>query len=102
MSAIFYGSTQELVVGQNFSFPIADSMRTVDVTMKVEAHERVTTPAGVFDTMRVQPIADAGIVKNRGNIWIWYTDDARHLPVQMRARLFWGTLTMHLSSVEGK
>jgi hypothetical protein len=102
MSAIFYGATQELTVGQSFSFPIADAMRTVEVTMKVEARERVTTPAGVFDTLRVQPVADAGIVKNRGNIWIWYTDDARHLPVQMRARLFWGTLTMHLSSVEGK
>ncbi len=100
MSAIFYGATQNLEVGQAFSFPIADAMRTVLVTMKVEAREKVVTPAGTFNTFRVQPVADAGVVKNRGNIWIWYTDDSRHLPVQMRARLFWGTLTMHLSSIE--
>jgi hypothetical protein len=102
MSAIFYGATQELEVGKSFSFPVADAMRVVDVTMNVEARERVVTPAGTFDTFRVQPTADAGVVKNRGNIWIWYTDDVRHLPVQMRARLFWGTLTMHLSSIEQK
>jgi hypothetical protein len=102
MSAIFYGSTQNLEVGQSFSFPIADAMRVVNVTMKVESREKIVTPAGTFETLRVQPTADAGVVKNRGNIWIWYTDDARHLPVQMRARLFWGTLTMHLSSVENK
>jgi hypothetical protein len=50
----------------------------------------------------VQPTADAGVVKNRGNIWIWYTDDERHLPVQMRARLFWGTITFRLSGNENR
>jgi hypothetical protein len=50
----------------------------------------------------VQPIADAGVVKNRGNIWIWYTDDDRRMPVQMRARLFWGTITMRLVSMASK
>jgi hypothetical protein len=102
MSAIFYGASQELVVGQDFSFPVADAMRTISVTMKVEAHEKIVTPSGTYDTIRVQPTADAGVVKKRGNIWIWYTDDVRHIPVQMRARLFWGTITMRLASLEQK
>ena len=75
-------------------------MRTVAVTVKVEGREEIKTPAGTFQTIRVQPTADAGVVKNRGTITIWYTDDARHLPVQIRAKLFWGTLIFHLQSVE--
>jgi len=102
LSAIFYAASQPMVVGQSFKFPLADSMRTVTVTMKVEAKEEIKTPAGVFQTIRVQPTADEGIVKNRGNIWIWYTDDARHMPVQIRARLFWGTITAHLQSYDAK
>lgn len=102
LSAIFYVGSQPLVVGQNFRFPLADSMRTVTVTMKVEAKEEVKTPAGVFQTVRVQPTADEGIVKNRGKIWIWYTDDARHIPVQVKASLFWGTITARLQSYETK
>lgn len=102
MSAIFYGGSQQLQPGQSYHMPVADAMRVVDVTMKVEAREHVTTSAGTFHTIRVQPIADAGVVKNRGQIWIWYTDDARHLPVQMRARLFWGTITLRLVSDEAK
>ena len=82
--------------------PLADAMRVVNVTMKAEAKEQITTPAGAFQTIRVQPTADAGVVKNRGNIWIWYTDDDRHMPVQMRARLFWGTITMRLVSMAAK
>jgi hypothetical protein len=102
MSAIFYGGSQPLQPGASFQMPVADAMRVVDVTMKAEAREQVVTVAGTFQTIRVQPIADAGVVKNRGNIWIWYTDDDRRMPVQMRARLFWGTLTMRLVSVTQK
>jgi hypothetical protein len=105
LSGIFYAASQRLVVGQDVDFPLGDAMRTVTVTMKVEAKEEIKTPAGTFQTIRVQPTAEEGVVKNRGNIWIWYTDDARHMPVQIRARLFWGawsTITFHLQSVEAK
>jgi len=100
MSAIFVAGAQPLEVGQNFTLPIADAMRVVAVTFKPQAREEIKTAAGTFQTIRVEPTADAGVVKNRGNIWIWYSDDNRHLPVQMRARLFWGTITMRLTSVE--
>jgi hypothetical protein len=102
LSAIFYAASQRFTIGQNVDFPLADSMRTVTVFMKVEGREEIKTPAGTFQTIRVQPTADEGIVKNRGNIWIWYTDDARHMPVQIRARLFWGSITFHLQSIEAK
>jgi hypothetical protein len=99
LSAIFYTQTQTLTPGQTMYFPLADSMRTVTVGMKVGPHEEIKTPAGMFQTIKVQATADEGVVKNRGSIWIWYTDDARHLPVQMQARLFWGTITFHLQSI---
>lgn len=102
LSAIFYAATQPLNPGESFGFPLADSMRTVTVTMKVEAREEIKTPAGTFQTVRVQPTAAEGIVRNRGTIKIWYTDDARHMPVQIQAKLFWGTITFHLQSFEPK
>jgi len=102
LSAMFYTQSQPLTTGQTVDFPLADAMRTVSVGMKVESREEIKTPAGTFQTIKVQATADEGIVKNRGSIWIWYTDDARHLPVQMQARLFWGTITFHLQSVEFK
>jgi hypothetical protein len=100
LSGIFYVGSQNLTLGQDFKLPLADAMRTVGVTVKVETKEDVKTPAGTFSTIRVQPTADAGVVKNRGTITIWYTDDARHMPVQIRAKMLWGTITFHLQSVE--
>jgi hypothetical protein len=102
LTGVFYPGSQQLVVGNSFVIPVADAQRTVLVTMKVEGREEIKTTLGTFKTIRVQPTADAGVVKNRGNIWIWYTDDDRHLPVQMRARLFWGTITFRLTGNENK
>lgn len=102
LTGIFYSSSQPMEIGKNFVLPVVDAMHSVPVTMKVEAHEVVKTPLGTFKTVRVQPTADAGVVKNRGNIWIWYTDDDRHIPVQMRARLFWGTITFRLIGNDAK
>jgi Protein of unknown function (DUF3108) len=102
LSAIFYAASQPMLVGQSFQMPVGDSVHTIPVTMKVEGREEIVTPTGKYQTLRVQPTADAGVVKNRGNIWIWYTDDERHLPVQMRARLFWGTITFRLTAIEQK
>ena len=102
LSAIFYAASQPMVVGQAIRFPLADSMRTVTVAMKVQSKEEIKTPAGIFQTVKTEPTADEGIVKNRGHIWVWYTDDARHMPVQIQAQLFWGTITFHLLSYETK
>ena len=99
LSGIFYVASQPLQVGHDFRFPLADGGHVVPVTIKVEANEPVVTPLGTFSAIRVQPTASAGVVKNRGSIWIWYSNDARHLPVQVRAHLFWGTITMRLTRV---
>ncbi len=102
LTGMFYAASQPLELGKSFVMPVVDAQKTVPVTMRVESREEVKTSLGTFKTLRVQPTADAGVVKNRGNIWIWYTDDERHLPVQMRARLFWGTITFRLTGNENK
>ena len=102
LTGMFYAASQPLIVGKSFVVPVVDAQKTVPVTMRVESREEIKTALGTFKTIRVQPTADAGVVKNRGNIWIWYTDDERHLPVQMRARLFWGTITFRLTGNENK
>ena len=102
LTGVFYASSQPMTVGQSFVLPVVDAMHTVPVTMKVEGREEIKTTLGTFKTVRVEPTAEAGVVKNRGNIWIWYTDDDRHLPVQMRARLFWGTITFRLTANDNK
>jgi len=48
----------------------------------------------------VQPESDYGLLHKKGKMWLWYSDDAARIPVQMRAHMFWGTLTVRLQRVE--
>ncbi len=102
VSGILYVASLPLTPNATYAFPLNDGGKTVTVQAHVEGKEQVKTPAGTFQTIRVGPEGDYGPLKDRGRIWIWYTDDAQHLPVQMRARLFWGTLTVYLTGVDGK
>jgi hypothetical protein len=100
LTGIFYVGAQRLEPGVTHIFPLNDGGRTVDVKAYVEGREEVKTDAGSFHTVRVAVYSDADKLKGRGKIWIWYTDDAAHLPVQIRSHLFWGTMTLRLTQVE--
>jgi hypothetical protein len=100
LAGIYYLGSMPLEPGSTYVFPVNDGGKTYDVKAVVEGREEIKTDAGTFRTVRVQPSADSGVLKSRGKIWIWYSDDAAHIPVQMRARMFWGTLTFRLTRVE--
>ena len=100
MSGVLYVASLPLQQGASYSFPLNDGGKTVTINAHVEGRERIKTPAGTFQTIRVGPEGDYSVLRDRGRIWIWYSDDQRHLPVQMRAKLFWGTLTVQLASID--
>ena len=100
VTGIFYLGTLPLLEGYTYSFPVADGGKSNVAVAHVEGKDRVKTPAGTYNTVRVATEASDEPLKSKGRLWIWYTDDAAHTPVQMRARLFWGTLQLQLQSIE--
>jgi Protein of unknown function (DUF3108) len=100
ISAIYYASSLPLQPGKTISFPMNDGGNTIAVDLHVEAREQIKTPAGTFNTIRVHPENSSPLLKQKGRIWVWYTDDAAHIPVQMRGHLFWGTVTLTLQRIE--
>jgi hypothetical protein len=102
LSGLFYIAARPLITDSSFSFPINDGGKTNHVEVVVEKDEQVKVPAGTYNAIRVQPETPDGPLKNKGQILIWYSDDQAHTPVQMHARLFWGSLTLRLSRIDGK
>jgi hypothetical protein len=99
ISGLMYLRSLPLLPGTSYTFPINDGGKTIDVLTKVEAKETIKVPAGTFQTIRVSPESGDNF-KLKGKVWIWYTDDARHIPVQMRGKMFWGTLDLKLTRIE--
>jgi Protein of unknown function (DUF3108) len=100
LTGIYYAGSLPLKDDGVYRFPINDGNKTVEVELKVEARETVKVPAGTFKTVRVSPISTARGMNSRGKLWIWYSDDSRRIPVQMRGRFLWGTITFQLQRIE--
>jgi hypothetical protein len=96
ISGVFYIGSLKLEPGMSYVFPMNDGGKTVDVRLHVEGREAIKTDAGTFNTVRVKPEGSTG----KANVVIWYTDDAAHVPVRLRSKAFWGTLTMTLKRID--
>jgi len=99
VSAAFYVASQPLPPNARFSFPSSDGGKVAELEVLVEAREKVKTPSGTYSAIRVSAEALSGPQQGKGKIWMWYSDDDRRVPVQMRLRAFWGTITFHLTQM---
>jgi hypothetical protein len=70
------------------------------LSVVVQGRETVTTPAGTFKTIRVEPQGPEGLIGKGKSLTLWLTDDERKMPVQLKSKLKVGTLTGKLKSVE--
>lgn len=74
--------------------------RLFPLSVVVGGRETVTTPAGTFKTIRVEPQGPEGLIGKGKTLTLWLTDDERKMPVQIKSKLKVGTLTGKLKSVE--
>ncbi len=91
--------------GQSAQVPMSDGRRSAQVKVDAQEREEVTTPAGTFKTIRYEANLMNGVVYPRkGRAFVWVSDDARRIPVQIRLRLAFpiGTVTLQLDKDAGK
>lgn len=99
ITGFYYLQSMPLHVGAIYDFPINDGKTTI-VRATVEKREEVKVPAGTFLALLVSAEAMTGPLQSKGKVWAWYSDDPTHTPVQMRAKLKFGTLLFRLQRIE--
>jgi hypothetical protein len=102
ISSFYYLRTQPLVPGKAVHVDLYSRGKIYKLSAVVLGRERVETGAGVFEAFRVQPQLredEAAEDRNRGNLFLWFSDDDRRLPVMARTVLKIGSVTARLKSV---
>jgi len=100
LTTVYYTASVPLDPGTTFSFPINDGAKTANLDVSVTSHEPVSVEAGDFKTTIVETQPASEIMKNRGKVWVWFSDGPLRIPVKIRGRLRWGTVTLTLQSIE--
>jgi hypothetical protein len=96
ISGFFYVASLPLAPGFSQTFPVNDNGKTIDARVEVESRDKVKIPLGEFQTLRVKAEPISGPAKGKAVLWVWFTDDARHMPVQMKSKLGWANLSFQL------
>jgi hypothetical protein len=97
---LYFVRTIPLEVGETYDFDRYFRPDRNPVRIRVLRRERVTVPAGTFETIVIQPIIKtAGIFSERGEAQMWLTDDDRRMLVQMKSKLPFGSLNLYLREV---
>ncbi|HKS96886.1 MAG TPA: DUF3108 domain-containing protein [Terriglobia bacterium] len=99
VNAFYFMRRQPLRVGQEIRLPINDGSKTADVRVQVQALETIRTPFGTRSAFRVEPTVFGGLLKRKGRMQIWFSDDAERLPLRVKAMISAGTITADLHSV---
>jgi hypothetical protein len=101
MSVIYYFRTLELAPGKGYELTLLSDGKLYTVHARVLKREVLTTPAGTFNTLMVEPqMVSAGVTREE-RLFIWYSDDERHLPVRIRTEVKFGSVTATLKGVSG-
>jgi hypothetical protein len=103
LSAVYFLRRQPLAVGKDFELSVSDSGVVYQIPVKVVAREQLKTVIGKVWTLRVEPevFGDRRLVPGEGKMIIWFTDDARHLPVRSQIQADIGKIEIKLKQAEG-
>jgi hypothetical protein len=99
LSSIYYIRLLDLNRSEPISLTVV-SRRLFPLSVVVKGRETVTTPAGTFKTIRVEPQGPEGLIGKGKTLTLWLTDDERKMPVQIKSKLKVGTLTGKLKVIE--
>lgn len=98
LSSLYVMRNETLRVGDRVGFRVFESRKNYDLVVEVLGREEIKVAAGRFQTLKIHPILKyGGIFRRKGDLFIWITDDRRHLPVLMKSKVAIGSITAELA-----
>ena len=99
--ASFYAFRTLDFEGEEVELDITDGKKVVTGIVKVLGRDKIRTPAGTFQTIKIEPRIEGvgGVIKKSSGarLFIWLTDDEWRRPVKVRTRVALGRVTAVLT-----
>ena len=101
LSIFYYFRTLELEIGEGVLLEGFVDKQGNPLKVAIHRREWVDVPAGRFYCIVVEPfIRSGGLIKHKGSLQIWLTDDRYKIPVKMSSELDFGKIVVLLESYE--
>ncbi len=103
LSTFYFLRTQNYEVGEVLSVRNHSDRKVYDLKVRIHGKESVRLRTGTFKCVLVEPflVEGGGVFKHEGRILVWITDDERRIPVQMKSKVYIGSVTAELEEMKG-
>jgi Protein of unknown function (DUF3108) len=101
LSLVYHLRDLDLTPGREHRFTVFADGKIYTLVANVTTRQTLETPAGTFQTVTVEPkMQGGGIFRDEdASLTLWFTDDARHIPVRIRSEVKVGTITANLRRI---
>lgn len=102
LSSLYYVRTrQDFIVGKPLKVDVNDDGKNWTVEVQTLGREKIKTSFGEFDTIKVKTFPKyEGVFQHKGEIYIWFTDDERKIPVLMKSEITIGSIVATLVALQ--
>jgi hypothetical protein len=102
LSSLYYFRTlSQLENGTSVFIDVHESKKNWKLEIKILGRETLKTALGTIPTVKVKAIVlFEGVLWDKGDLYLWLTDDTRHIPVVMNGKVVIGSVTATLTQVE--
>ena len=99
MDAFFAVRSMPLKPGDTFNIAVFDSRKNYKIVVNVLKIERLRAPWRKWvECLVIEPkLKTEGIFSSRGQIKVWMTNDERHIPIKMTAKIRFGRIVAKLT-----
>ena len=99
-SLFYYLRTIPLIIGETIDFTAFDGKKITPFQVITKTKETIYTMAGTFPCLVVKPFREGTtLLKNKGDMMIWFSDDKNRLPIQIRIKLKYGSMLLKLNDI---
>jgi Protein of unknown function (DUF3108) len=101
LTVIYFLRTQKLEVGKSFEVPVTDAGKVFRLDVAVKEEKEIDTVLGKIKAVRIEPalFGDTSLVRAKGQLSIWISQDERHLPVRAQLKVDLGSFDIKLKRV---
>ncbi len=105
ISGAMMALTQSLTPGSTYEYDVFSGTTRYVFSFHVEARERIRTPLGVFEALKITPavlyLSNGDYKHQATSTTIWVSADKRRLPLRIQAAAFIGQIVVDLVEVDG-
>ncbi len=95
VSSLYYLRTQNLNVGEKYLMDVYSGKVSYPMIVSVLKQEEIKIGDKKFKCLKLEPKVDEerfSLFRIRGKMFVWLTDDEKHIPVKMQTKIFIGSV----------